>query len=281
MARSICNVLPVSPLGLHCGFWVRFHFGPSRVYLHSSKDANQHSHSRVRHIHFHLEVSLVINLTILFNFLIGVAAVYYWYIFSPSNICIYIYIILKKGFFLHWNFHFLFSFVSSSSHSQAISHTLYIFLCFAPISICLILISNNSSSSSSRIFLGFLGFGLSILFCTTFCRACSRFREEQIEREAWRRSEQDGRPPSIYFIPFPGNMSQQDSEDHIRVPRYSQELQTPPQYGPIAYSGPPPSYNEVILRTENFTGQTRMHHIVSQKIMQNIYQNMHFLIFKF
>ncbi|GAA6226482.1 uncharacterized protein si:dkey-283b1.6 [Lates japonicus] len=94
-----------------------------------------------------------------------------------------------------------------------------------------------------EIFLGILGFGLSIMFCTTFCRACSRFREEQIEREAWRRSEQDGRPPSIYFIPFPRSTSQ-DGED-FRVPRHSQELHAPPRYSTTAYSGPPPPYNEL------------------------------------
>lgn len=99
MARSICNVLPVSPLGLHCGFWVRFHFGPSRVYLHSSKDANQHSHSRVRHIHFHLEVSLVINLTILFNFLIGCSSCILLIHFFPFKY-MYIYVLFwRKAFF--------------------------------------------------------------------------------------------------------------------------------------------------------------------------------------
>ncbi|GLD74776.1 uncharacterized protein AKAME5_002610800 [Lates japonicus] len=70
-----------------------------------------------------------------------------------------------------------------------------------------------------EIFLGILGFGLSIMFCTTFCRACSRFREEQIEREA-------------------------DGED-FRVPRHSQELHAPPRYSTTAYSGPPPPYNEL------------------------------------
>ncbi|XP_060894472.1 uncharacterized protein si:dkey-283b1.6 [Labrus mixtus] len=102
-----------------------------------------------------------------------------------------------------------------------------------------------------EIFLGFLGFGLTILFCTTFCRACSRIREEQIEAEALRRSEQEGRPHSIYFIPFPRNISQQDIEDHFRVPRYSQEVQTPPRYSTAANSGPPPSYNELAFKPED------------------------------
>ena len=88
-----------------------------------------------------------------------------------------------------------------------------------------------------------LGFGLSVLFCTTFCRACTRLREEQIEREVWRRSEQDGRPPSIYFIPFHGSIPQPDSED-MRVPRYSEEILTSPQYN-TEFAGPPPNYNEV------------------------------------
>ncbi|XP_061837795.1 uncharacterized protein [Nerophis lumbriciformis] len=96
-----------------------------------------------------------------------------------------------------------------------------------------------------EIFLAILGIGLLIMFCTTFCRACSRLRQEQIEREAWRRSEQDNRPPSIYFIPFPGRLSQQDEEDHHRTPRYSQEIFTPPQYNAANYSGPPPSYTEL------------------------------------
>ncbi|XP_040011857.1 uncharacterized protein si:dkey-283b1.6 [Xiphias gladius] len=101
-----------------------------------------------------------------------------------------------------------------------------------------------------EIFLGILGFGLSIMFCTTFCRACSRMREEQIEREAWRRSEQDGRPPSIYFIPFHGSRSQQDSED-ARVPPHSQELHTPPRYSTAVYCGPPPSYNELGIKPDD------------------------------
>lgn len=120
---------------------------------------------------------------------------------------------------------------------------LFIFQCFSPIS--------STSTVSSRIFLGMLGFGLSIMFCTTFCRACSRYREEQIEREVWRRTEQDGRPPPIYFIPFHGSMSHQDGDDHPRAPRYSQENHTPPQYSNAAYSGPPPSYNELGLKPED------------------------------
>ncbi|XP_054630312.1 uncharacterized protein si:dkey-283b1.6 [Dunckerocampus dactyliophorus] len=102
-----------------------------------------------------------------------------------------------------------------------------------------------------EIFLAILGIGLLIMFCTTFCRACSRLRQEQIEREAWRRSEHDGRPPSIYFIPYPGRLSQQEDEDHHRGPRYSQEVFTPPQYNAAGYNGPPPSYTELGCKPED------------------------------
>ncbi|XP_033973836.1 uncharacterized protein si:dkey-283b1.6 [Trematomus bernacchii] len=99
-----------------------------------------------------------------------------------------------------------------------------------------------------EIFLGILGFGLSIMFCTTFCRVCSRFREEQIDREAARRSNQELRPP-IYFIPFHGSLSQHDSEDVPGMPRYSQELYPP--YNNAAFCGPPPSYNELELKPDD------------------------------
>lgn len=103
-----------------------------------------------------------------------------------------------------------------------------------------------------EIFLGLLGFGLSIMFCTAFCRACSRIREAQIEREAWRYAEREGhQPPSIYVIPFPGNISQHDGEDPHRVPRYSQEVHSPPQYSTSAYCGPPPSYTELEIKPED------------------------------
>ncbi|XP_034025489.1 uncharacterized protein si:dkey-283b1.6 [Thalassophryne amazonica] len=97
-----------------------------------------------------------------------------------------------------------------------------------------------------QIFLGILGFGLSIMFCTTFCRLCQHFRERQVDREEWRRNAEEGRTPPIYVIPFPRSMSQQDSEDHSRVPSYSPEiLYGPSQYNTNPYCGPPPSYNEV------------------------------------
>ncbi|XP_062274136.1 uncharacterized protein si:dkey-283b1.6 [Scomber scombrus] len=101
-----------------------------------------------------------------------------------------------------------------------------------------------------EIFVGFLGFGLFIMFCTTFCRACSRLREEQIEREALRRNEMEGWPPSIYFIPFPGGRSQQDGEDQVGVPRYSHEF-TPPRYSTEVFSGPPPAYSELAFKPED------------------------------
>ncbi|XP_059193543.1 uncharacterized protein si:dkey-283b1.6 [Centropristis striata] len=101
-----------------------------------------------------------------------------------------------------------------------------------------------------EIFLGIMGFGLSIMFCTTFCRACSRLREEQIEREAWRRSEMETRTPPIFFIPFHGSISH-DGEDLPRVPRYSQELHTPPHYTNGGFCGPPPAYNELGLKPDD------------------------------
>ncbi|XP_057688871.1 uncharacterized protein si:dkey-283b1.6 [Corythoichthys intestinalis] len=106
-----------------------------------------------------------------------------------------------------------------------------------------------SSIPALEIFLAILGIGLLIMFCTTFFRACSRLREEQIEREAWRRTEHDGRPPPIFFIPFHGRLSQQQQqgeEDQQAVPQYNQESFTPPLYNDAGgYCGPPPSYNEV------------------------------------
>ncbi|KAG7221276.1 hypothetical protein INR49_017341, partial [Caranx melampygus] len=111
-----------------------------------------------------------------------------------------------------------------------------------------------------EIFLGILGFGLSIMFCTTFCRACSRLREEEIEREAWRRSEQEGRPPPIYFIPFPRNISQTDGED-VRMPRHSQEINMPPRYSATAYCGAPPSYDELGCKPEDLPPAYSEHNV--------------------
>lgn len=96
-----------------------------------------------------------------------------------------------------------------------------------------------------EIFMAVLGFGLTIMFCTTFCRACSRLREEQIEREAWRRTEHDGRPPSIYVIPFPRSLSQ-DSDDMLH--RHSPELA--PQYNG-AFCEPPPAYSELGIKPDD------------------------------
>lgn len=97
-----------------------------------------------------------------------------------------------------------------------------------------------------EIFMAVLGFGLTIMFCTTFCRACSRLREEQIEREAWRRTEHDGRPPPIYVIPFPRNLSQ-DSDDML--PRHS--LENLPQYSNGAFSESPPAYSELDIKPDD------------------------------
>ncbi|XP_033828801.1 uncharacterized protein si:dkey-283b1.6 [Periophthalmus magnuspinnatus] len=97
-----------------------------------------------------------------------------------------------------------------------------------------------------EIFMAVLGFGLTIMFCTTFCRACSRLRQEQIEREAWRRAEHDGRPPSIFVIPFPRSLSQ-DSDDMVQ--RHSQDV--PLQYMNGAFCEPPPAYNELDFKPDD------------------------------
>ncbi|CAJ1069178.1 uncharacterized protein si:dkey-283b1.6 [Xyrichtys novacula] len=101
-----------------------------------------------------------------------------------------------------------------------------------------------------QIFMGIMGFGLIIIFCTTFCRVCSRIRDEQIEIAAQRNAAQNPHPHSVYFIPFPRNLSQ-DDEDLPRVPRYSQAVQMPPQYGTSPYSGPPPAYSELGLKPDD------------------------------
>ncbi|KAF7649284.1 hypothetical protein LDENG_00144070 [Lucifuga dentata] len=93
-----------------------------------------------------------------------------------------------------------------------------------------------------EICLSILGFGLTIMFCTAICKACHRFREE---REEWRRN-QETAPPPIYFIQYPGSMSQPDSEDYPRLPQCNQDPLRPPRYSTTGYCGPPPSYNECI-----------------------------------
>ncbi|XP_072243033.1 uncharacterized protein [Leuresthes tenuis] len=100
-----------------------------------------------------------------------------------------------------------------------------------------------------ELFLGLLGMGLSILCCTSFCRACTRFREEQIEREVQRRSEHSPHLQSIYFIPFPRSRPQQDSEDQHGVE--CGEPHTPPRYSTTDYYGPPPSYNELGIKPDD------------------------------
>lgn len=121
--------------------------------------------------------------------------------------------------------------------------------CAVPTSIFIPL--THLSSPSTSIFLGILGVGLSILFCTTFCRACHRYREEEIERRARQRSEQDGHAPSIYFIPFSGNLNL-DSDDHPREQRDSVDIYLPPRYSTMSY-GPPPSYSEVTNQNRSMT----------------------------
>ncbi|XP_047236645.1 uncharacterized protein si:dkey-283b1.6 [Girardinichthys multiradiatus] len=97
-----------------------------------------------------------------------------------------------------------------------------------------------------EIFLGFLGFGLAILFCTSFCRSCTRLREVQREREAQHRREQDTQLRSIYFIPFPRSISQQDNEDMQRSDHLS-----PPRYSTTVRYEPPPSYNELGIKPDD------------------------------
>ncbi|KAM9743747.1 uncharacterized protein ACNS7B_011156 [Menidia menidia] len=99
-----------------------------------------------------------------------------------------------------------------------------------------------------EIFLGFLGIGLSIMCCTTFCRACARLREEHIEREVLRRSEHSPHLQSIYVIPFPHRRPRRDSEDlHAAEP---DPERTPPRYSTTEYYGPPPSYNELVIKPD-------------------------------
>ncbi|XP_061586080.1 WASH complex subunit homolog 1 [Cololabis saira] len=101
-----------------------------------------------------------------------------------------------------------------------------------------------------EVFLGLLGFGLSILFCTTFCKSCSRFREEQLEREAQRRSELDSRMRSIYFIPFPRSMSHRESDDQCGS-EINNEFYAPPTYSNVYHYGPPPSYTELGIKPDD------------------------------
>ncbi|XP_035999929.1 uncharacterized protein si:dkey-283b1.6 [Fundulus heteroclitus] len=107
-----------------------------------------------------------------------------------------------------------------------------------------------------EVFLGFLGFGLGILFCTSFCRSCARLREEQIEREAQHRREQDSQLRSIYFIPFPRSISRQDSED-----LHGSDHLNPPRYSTAARYEPPPSYNELGIKPDDLPPPYTEHHI--------------------
>lgn len=100
-----------------------------------------------------------------------------------------------------------------------------------------------------EIFLGILGLGLTIIFCTACCRACIRIRDHQIDMEVRRRNELDGTPRPIYFIPFPRN--QQDSDDQMRAPRYSQEVHTPPPFSTPGFNIPPPAYNELEFKPDD------------------------------
>ncbi|KAF3695516.1 hypothetical protein EXN66_Car011192 [Channa argus] len=82
-----------------------------------------------------------------------------------------------------------------------------------------------------------------------------------MEREMWNRREQDGRPPSIFVIPFPRGMSQQDGEDHLRVTQSGQERRTPPRYSTDVYCGPPPPYNELEFKPDDLPPPYTEHNI--------------------
>ncbi|RVE67890.1 hypothetical protein OJAV_G00086330 [Oryzias javanicus] len=100
-----------------------------------------------------------------------------------------------------------------------------------------------------ELFLGVFGFGLAIMFCTTFCRCCLRLREQQAQREQMR-SEQDSQPRSIYFIPFPRSLSHAASEEPQSA-EVLDELHRPPRYSTTVFYGLPPSYNELGLKPDD------------------------------
>ncbi|KAF6716146.1 hypothetical protein FQA47_016647 [Oryzias melastigma] len=105
-------------------------------------------------------------------------------------------------------------------------------------------------SECLRLFLGVFGFGLAIMFCTTFCRCCLRLREQQAQRDAQLRSEPDGQMRSIYFIPFPRSLSHAASED-VQSPELLDELHRPPRYSTTVFYELPPSYNELGLKPDD------------------------------
>lgn len=96
------------------------------------------------------------------------------------------------------------------------------------------------------IILYFLGIALFVLFTTTLCRVCYRFRKVRIEREQVQQVDENR---NIYFIPFPRSLSRQDSEDHLGEPRHSLEAHMPPQYNAV-YLEPPPAYNELAIKPD-------------------------------
>ena len=127
--------------------------------------------------------------------------------------------------------------------------------------------------SPSRIFLGMLGFGFTILFCTAFCRVCQRFRDDQLEREEWLRNREADRPTSVFVIPVQGGHSALGREDYpVRgPPRYSQEVHRPPRYSTT--TGPPPAYNEVrrdVVGMATTVGSDMQTHCIMQDFNTNI-----------
>ncbi|CAL8343549.1 unnamed protein product [Lota lota] len=120
-------------------------------------------------------------------------------------------------------------------------------------------------TSDEEIFLGIMGIGFSILFCTAFCRVCQRFRDDRLEREEWLRAREAGRPTSVFVIPVhgggPSRLERDDYPDR-GPPRYSQEVLRPPRYSVTVGSGPPPAYNELGFKPEDLVPGYTEHSLV-------------------
>ncbi|KAJ8345645.1 hypothetical protein SKAU_G00298380 [Synaphobranchus kaupii] len=80
-----------------------------------------------------------------------------------------------------------------------------------------------------EIFMPFVGLGITILCCTSLCKACHNAQEEM------RRERTD--TPSIFVIPFP------PAEDRTH---------NPPRYSMTDFSSLPPPYAEVERKPELF-----------------------------
>ncbi|KAI1884163.1 hypothetical protein AGOR_G00223610 [Albula goreensis] len=78
-----------------------------------------------------------------------------------------------------------------------------------------------------EIFMPLVTFGIAILCCTSLCKACHRYQEEQLDRID---------RPSIFVIPIP-------AEDHFHQP---------PRYSATEFHATPPPYAEVEMKPELF-----------------------------